>query len=521
MTRALTRAGAVVAAVALLSACTGGGEPAVPTPTGSATPEEAPLEPVVLEALFEGEAVDLEVGPLAVHDDAAVLRLAAPTTYSALATKFWHVFESSSSPGPNGTRLVDLDARTVTDVLRTTEGSPIMTRNGSPEGPATEAADAAADEGTEIVYVAFPVPDATTVDVLLPEVGWVGDVPVVPAAQAGTLTVPPEELLEGAPGEGETFPLEEFSEAHDGNVRTRQTAEQVAVAVASDVLFAYDSDQLGPDADAALQTAAAQLAGHGGGALTVVGHTDDQGDEPYNVDLSQRRAATVAARLQGLTDLTAFDVSVEGRGESQPVVAGTGDAERAANRRVELVLVPDSPAAQPPVVEEAGTLPEMPGPVAPGATGVSVVQEDESFDVRLPEVRRDGRFLVGALEVTNTGTDHLDMHALSGSAWDSRGSFDARLQYAPTNVTLVTGTMRWFPVDYLVEPEHERRDPLADRIVSHIAPGETRTVTVVWPDVGGDTVTVDVAPRFSTGMGQLQVAGHAPFRLTDVPVVAG
>jgi len=527
MTSAFTRAGGVVVAVALLAACTGGGEPvtpsSTPTPTASTTAEASSAEPVVVQALLDGETVDLEVGPLAVHDGAAVLRLAAPTSYSTLAMAFWHVYESIGSPAPNGVRLVDLEAGTVTRVLRSTDDRVVATRNGSPEGPATEAADAAVGEDTTIVYAAFPVPDTATVDVLLPEVGWVQDVAVVPASQAGTLTVPPAELVEGSLGEAETFVLEEFSEAHDGNVRARRTTEQVAVTVASDVLFAFDSDRLAPEADGALQTAAAQVAAHGAGELAVVGHTDDQGDEPYNVDLSQRRAATVAARLAELTDLTAFDVTVEGRGESQPVVAGTGDAERALNRRVELVLVPDvaADAAAVDVVEESGSLPEPAGPSAPGATGLSVVDGDRSFDVRLPEVRRIGRYLVGALEVTNTGSGDLALGSLAGSAWDSRGSFDARLQFAPTNVTLVSSSTRWYPVDYLSDPENDRRDPLTDRIVNGIGPGEVRTVTVVWPDPGTDTVTVDVAPRFRGGKGQIQVAGRSPFRLTDVPVVSG
>lgn len=529
MTSALVRAAAAVTTLAaLLAGCTGADAPTPPSaPASSTTATQAPVEPVVVEVVLDGEQVELAVGPLAVHDDAAVLRLAGAVPGSTLALAFWHVYESTGSPGPNGARLVDLEAGTVARVLRTTDGKTVTTRNGSPGGPATDAADEAAGEEHDVVYAAFPVPDATTVDVLLPEAGWVRDVPVVPAARAGTLTVPPAELVEGTLDAGGVYALEEFSETHDGNVRARETTEQVAVTVASDVLFAFDSDQLGPDADAALGTAAAQIAIHGGGTLTVVGHTDDQGEEPYNVDLSQRRAATVATRLATLTDLAAFDVTVEGRGEAEPVVAGTGEAERALNRRVELVLVPAADAAAPDAGDGGGAgsgggaLPEIPGPVAPGTTGVSVVDGDASYDVRLPEVRRVGRYVVGRLEVTNTGAADLALNSLAGSAWDSRGSFDARLQFAPTNVTLVSGTTRWYPVDYLSDPENGRRDPLTDRIVNGIAPGAVRAVTVVWPDPGTDSVTVDVAPRFHRSIEQVQIAGRSPFRLTDVPVVGG
>ncbi len=521
MRRSAVVAGAVTLAV-LLAACTGGD--AVPGPTTSSTATAsaaaaAQVEPVVVEALLGGEQVAVEVGPFALHGDVGVLRIAAPTPPSTLSLALWHVFDFHASPGPNGVRLVDADAGTVTSVLTTTGGRPLATGNSSPGGPRTDAAVAAAD-GAEVVHAAFPAVDDDTVDVLLPQVGWVRDVPVVAAEAAGDLTVPPSELSDQPAGEAVTAPVETYTEALSGQVRTRRTADEVEVAVSSDVLFAFDSDQLAPEADAALQSAAAQVAAHGGGNLTVVGHTDDQGDETYNVDLSQRRAQTVATRLGELVDLSAFDLAVEGRGESEPLVAGTGDAERALNRRVALVLVPSSdPAETTEVVVDAGALPDPQGAVAAGATGVSVTDGDATFDVRLPEVRRVGRYLVGALEVTNTGATDLALGSLAVGAWDARGSLDAELQFAPTNVTLVSGGTRLYPVDYVKDAERGARDPLSDRIVNGVAPGTVRTVTVVWPDTGEDVVTLDVAPRFHPGNAELRIAGRAPFRLTDVPVV--
>lgn len=511
-------AGAAVA----LAACTGGGGAPVPagTPTATAT-TAAPVEPVVVETVVDGTSVDLEVGPLAVHDDAAVLRLAAPARYPAMMSAFSFVFESIESPGPSGVRMVDLDAGTVVRALRTDDDRVVMTRNGSPGGPATDAAEEAAGDDVALLYVAFPVPDAEVVDVLLPAAGWVSDVPVVRAADAGALTVPPDELVEGTPVPTEAFTLEGYTETLGGQVRARRSVEQVEVAVSSDVLFAFDSDQLAPDADGALQAAAAQVAGYEGGRLTVVGHTDDQGDDAYNLDLSQRRAATVAQRIAQLADLSAFDVTVRGQGESQPAVAGTGEAERALNRRVELVLETTGESAPVDVVEVAGTVPGPQGPAGAGPTGVSVADGEDRFDVRLHEVRRVGRYVVGGLEVTNTGVADLSMGSLAVGAWDSRGSFDPQLQFAPTNVTLVEGGTRFYPVDYLTDPVENEREPLADRIVNSIDPGETRRVTVVWPDPGTDTVTVDVAPRFHGSITEVQIAGRAPFRLTDVPVVDG
>ena len=521
--------GAVAVALAV-TGCTGGGDTPAPgdsgAPTASATASAAPVAPVVVGTVIEGQAVDLEVGPLAVHDDVAVLRLAAPVGYSALMSEYWHVFGGAADIGPNGARLVDLEAGTVMPVLRTADrGVSLATRNGSPGGPATDAAEAAAGEDVTVLYAAFPVVDASTVDVLLPSAGWVPDVPVVAAADAGVLTVPPAELVDEPVAEPVRYPLEAYTEQLGGQVRTRETTEQVAVAVSSDVLFAFDSDQLAPEADTALRAAAEQVAAHEGGTLTVVGHTDDQGEPAYNLDLSQRRAATVRDRIGALVDLSAFDVSVEGRGEDEPAVAGTGEAERALNRRVELVLVPtgDAPTddARATDAPTTGALPDPQGPVAPGATGVSVVDGDSTFDVRIEQVHRVGGYVVGGLEVTNTGTEDLALGSLAVGAWDARGSFDAQLQFAPTNVTLVSGSTRLYPVDYLVDPEHDEREPLSDRVLDGIGPGTTQLVTVVWPDPGTSAVTVDVAPRHHASIESVQIAGRAPFRLTDVPVVDG
>jgi outer membrane protein OmpA-like peptidoglycan-associated protein len=73
--------------------------------------------------------------------------------------------------------------------------------------------------------------------------------------------------------------------------------------------------------------------------VDVEGHTDSVGADDYNLDLSQRRAGTVAGYLRnrGVTDQRIVAV---GAGEAKPV-ADNGTAEgRQQNRRVELRLQP-------------------------------------------------------------------------------------------------------------------------------------------------------------------------------------
>ncbi|WP_273653964.1 hypothetical protein [Cellulomonas fimi] len=88
-------------------------------------------------------------------------------------------------------------------------------------------------------------------------------------------------------------------------------------------------------------------------------------------------------------------------------------------------------------------------------------------------------------------------------------------------MTLLDGDRRTYPLDYVRRTVGDRtiREPLADRLVNVVPVGGTRTVTVVWPDTGQESVTVDVPVRY-TKSGDIPYAGP-PFRLTDVPVVDG
>src|SRR5690606_8401867 len=119
--------------------------------------------------------------------------------------------------------------------------------------------------------------------------------------------------------------LETFSTTAGDAVRTRDAHDVVSVVVDSDVLFDVDSAMIGPGADEALDAVVAQLSLAADGELVVVGHTDDQGEEAANQELSERRARAVADRLAEIADLGRFDVRVEGRGESEPLTTEATD----------------------------------------------------------------------------------------------------------------------------------------------------------------------------------------------------
>ena len=71
--------------------------------------------------------------------------------------------------------------------------------------------------------------------------------------------------------------------------------------------------------------------------ILIVGHTDSDGDEAANLDLSKRRAASVKTALANEFKVDVSRMDVDGKGESQPIDRNDTPAGKANNRRVEFV----------------------------------------------------------------------------------------------------------------------------------------------------------------------------------------
>jgi OOP family OmpA-OmpF porin len=72
--------------------------------------------------------------------------------------------------------------------------------------------------------------------------------------------------------------------------------------------------------------------------VQIGGHTDDQGSDDFNLDLSNRRAQAVLDYLVA-DGIPAANLSAQGFGESQPVADNSTPEGRAKNRRIEFTLV--------------------------------------------------------------------------------------------------------------------------------------------------------------------------------------
>ena len=70
----------------------------------------------------------------------------------------------------------------------------------------------------------------------------------------------------------------------------------------------------------------------------IVGHTDTVGELNMNLDLSRRRAQSVAAALTGSYAIPAARINAQGAGPLAPIASNSDESGRQRNRRVEMVL---------------------------------------------------------------------------------------------------------------------------------------------------------------------------------------
>lgn len=106
-------------------------------------------------------------------------------------------------------------------------------------------------------------------------------------------------------------------------------------AVIYGIHFDVDSDILRPDAAPALNQVLAALELHPDIAVTIEGHTDSDGSDDHNLDLSKRRAEAVVRRLVE-HGISADRLQAVGKGEGEPVADNKSAAGRQMNRRVEV-----------------------------------------------------------------------------------------------------------------------------------------------------------------------------------------
>lgn len=122
----------------------------------------------------------------------------------------------------------------------------------------------------------------------------------------------------------------------DADAMARAIASNGRVALYG-IQFDFDDAQIKPESRATLDEIAKFLKANPSISVVVAGHTDGKGQFDYNVDLSKRRAAAVVADLAQRYGVAAQRLTPFGAGMASPIAANDDEADRAKNRRVELV----------------------------------------------------------------------------------------------------------------------------------------------------------------------------------------
>jgi OmpA-OmpF porin, OOP family len=103
------------------------------------------------------------------------------------------------------------------------------------------------------------------------------------------------------------------------------------------ILFDVGSDRIKPESYGTLKEVASVLAENADVRVQIVGHTDSDGDDAANMELSKRRAASVKSTLVSEFKIDGGRMETDGKGESQPVDKNDNPAGKANNRRVEFI----------------------------------------------------------------------------------------------------------------------------------------------------------------------------------------
>ena len=122
-------------------------------------------------------------------------------------------------------------------------------------------------------------------------------------------------------------------------VSVTRVGDNITLNMPSNITFALNSADLNAQFFSALEGVGLVLKEYNKTVIEVAGHTDSTGSDAYNLQLSQRRAQAVASYLasQGVKNERLITV---GAGEAYPIASNDTEQGRAANRRVELTIVP-------------------------------------------------------------------------------------------------------------------------------------------------------------------------------------
>ncbi len=116
-----------------------------------------------------------------------------------------------------------------------------------------------------------------------------------------------------------------------------RVGEGIKITFDSGILFEVNKSALQPAAKTNLENLAVILNKYAETEIVIEGHTDSDGTEDHNMDLSIRRAQSVSSHLS-VNNVMVTRFNVVGYGELQPVADNATSMGRQSNRRVEIAI---------------------------------------------------------------------------------------------------------------------------------------------------------------------------------------
>jgi len=103
------------------------------------------------------------------------------------------------------------------------------------------------------------------------------------------------------------------------------------------IYFDSGSDKIKPESAGTMKEIATVLKENPAVKIKIIGHTDSDGDDAKNLDLSKRRSISVKNALSTQYGIEATRIETDGKGETEPIAPNTTSEGKAKNRRVELI----------------------------------------------------------------------------------------------------------------------------------------------------------------------------------------
>ncbi|MDO8696746.1 MAG: OmpA family protein [Pseudomonas sp.] len=122
-------------------------------------------------------------------------------------------------------------------------------------------------------------------------------------------------------------------------VEVQRQGDQIKLIMPGNITFATDSAEIVSNFYAPLNNLSSSFKQFNQNSIEIVGHTDSTGSRAHNMDLSQRRAQSVANYLTA-QGVDGSRLSTRGAGPDQPIASNATADGRAQNRRVEVNLRP-------------------------------------------------------------------------------------------------------------------------------------------------------------------------------------